>query len=105
VVNGGMAPRRDEGKLSRRKTSGPALYFNVTQPEGTAAAVVGLLHGYADYGGRYAHVADAWAERGIATVTIDMRGHGHAEGPRGACLHFAEYLDDVAELGALIEDR
>ena len=100
-----MSARRDEGKLTRRKTSGPALYFNVTAPEAPPQVAVALLHGYADYGGRYAHVVDAWAARGIATVAIDMRGHGHAEGPRGSCLHFSEYLDDVAELVGLVEER
>ncbi len=100
-----MSVRRDEGKLTRRKTSGPSLYFNVTVPEAPPQVVVALLHGYADYGGRYAHVMDAWAARGIVTVAIDMRGHGHAEGPRGSCLHFSEYLDDVAELAALVTDR
>jgi alpha-beta hydrolase superfamily lysophospholipase len=100
-----MTARHAEGKLPRKKTAGPALYFNVTEPEGAPAVVVALLHGYADYGARYAHVADAWAERGIATVAIDMRGHGHAEGARGACLRFAEYLDDVAELVALVGER
>jgi alpha-beta hydrolase superfamily lysophospholipase len=100
-----MSARHDEGKLARRRTGGPSLYFNVTLPEGPPEVVVALLHGYADYGARYAHVMDAWAARGIATVAIDMRGHGHAEGPRGSCLHFAEYLDDVAELVALVEER
>ncbi|HTB78568.1 MAG TPA: lysophospholipase [Polyangiaceae bacterium] len=100
-----MSVRRDEGKLTRRKTSGPSLYFNVTVPEAPPQVVVALLHGYADYGARYAHVMDAWAARGIVTVAIDMRGHGHAEGPRGSCLHFSEYLDDVAELAALVEER
>ncbi len=100
-----MSVRRDEGKLTRRKTSGPSLYFNVTVPEAPPQVVVALLHGYADYGARYAHVMDAWAARGIVTVAIDMRGHGHAEGPRGSCLHFSEYMDDVAELAALVEER
>jgi len=67
--------------------------------------VVALLHGYAEYGARYAHVVDLWAERGIGSVAIDLRGHGHAEGPRGYCKHFAEYLDDVAEMVALIDER
>jgi alpha-beta hydrolase superfamily lysophospholipase len=100
-----MSVRRDEGKLTRRKTSGPSLYFNVTVPEAPPQVVVALLHGYADYGARYAHVMEAWAARGIATVAIDMRGHGHAEGPRGSCLHFSEYMDDVAELVGLVEQR
>jgi len=100
-----MTARRDEGRLVRQKTGGPMLYFNTTVPEGAPQVVIALLHGYADYGGRYAHVMDAWAERGIATVAIDMRGHGHADGPRGSCLHFAEYMDDVAELLALVDER
>jgi alpha-beta hydrolase superfamily lysophospholipase len=100
-----MTARRDEGRLVRQKTGGPMLYFNTTVPEGAPQVLVALLHGYADYGGRYAHVMDAWAERGIATVAIDMRGHGHADGPRGSCLHFAEYMDDVAELLALVDER
>jgi alpha-beta hydrolase superfamily lysophospholipase len=99
-----MTVRRDEGKLARRKTGGPGLYFNVTLPD-SPQVVVALLHGYAEYAGRYAHVMDAWAARGIATAAIDLRGHGHAEGPRGSCLHFSEYMDDVAELAALIEER
>jgi alpha-beta hydrolase superfamily lysophospholipase len=100
-----MSVSHDEGRLARRKTGGPSLYYNLTIPEGPPEVVVALLHGYADYAARYAHVMDAWAARGIATVGIDMRGHGHAEGPRGACLHFSEYMDDVAELLALVDER
>jgi len=100
-----MSTRHDEGKLARRKTKGPALYFNTSFPRDSPEAVVGLLHGYADYSGRFAHVMDAWAERGIATVGIDMRGHGRAEGQRGYCEHFDEYLDDVRELEQLVSEK
>jgi alpha-beta hydrolase superfamily lysophospholipase len=41
---------------------------------------------------------DAWADRGIASVAIDLRGHGRAQGRRGFCEHFEEYLDDTLEL-------
>ena len=93
-----MTTRHEEGPLAREVSSGPALYSGFTAPDGAPKAVVALLHGYADYGGRYAHVVEAWAELGIATVTIDMRGHGRAKGRRGYCERFTEYLDDVAEL-------
>jgi alpha-beta hydrolase superfamily lysophospholipase len=99
-----MNPRHDEGPLARRLTPGPALYYGLTTPE-APRAVVALLHGYADYGGRYAHVAAAWAEQGIMTVSIDMRGHGRAEGKRGFCERFPEYLDDVAELVGLVGEH
>lgn len=91
----------EEGVLQRTSTSGPVLHSFLV-PVAQPRAVVGILHGYADYGARYAHVMDAWAERGITSVAIDMRGHGHAEGKRGHCLHFAEYLDDAAELAAAV---
>src|SRR5262249_23189661 len=68
-------------------------------------AMVGILHGYADHGARYTHVMDAWAERGIGTVALDMRGHGRATGARGYCTRFDEYLDDAAELARLVSDR
>jgi alpha-beta hydrolase superfamily lysophospholipase len=93
-----MTNRREEGTLIRQRTGGPALYSLAVAPADPAKAVVGVLHGYADYSARYTHVLDAWAERGIASVAIDMRGHGRAEGPRGFCHRFGEYLDDVAEL-------
>src|SRR5258708_6831521 len=100
-----MPTRHDEGALARRTTPGPELYFHATLPEGRPEVVVGLLHGFAEHGARYAHVADAWAERGIGTVAIDMRGHGRAGGERGYCQRFSEYLDDVKELLPLVRER
>jgi acylglycerol lipase len=94
----------DEGMLRRGETPGPTLYFHATTPP-EPRVVVGLLHGYAEHGGRYAHVADAWAERGIATVAVDLRGHGKSGGRRGHCDRFEEFLDDAAELRLLVSQR
>jgi alpha-beta hydrolase superfamily lysophospholipase len=79
---------RDQGALARRSSHGPPLYFYSAGPDGKPAAVVGVVHGYGEYGGRYARVMDAWAQRGIASVAIDLRGHGRAGGRRGYCAHF-----------------
>ena len=98
-------PRHDEGKLVRRKTSGPELYFHATFADGTPRVVVPVIHGYADHGARYAHVMDAWAERGITSIAIDVRGHGRAAGVRGYCDRFDQYLDDAAELVHLVDER
>jgi alpha-beta hydrolase superfamily lysophospholipase len=96
--------KHDDGRLSRKESSGPALWFHATLPEKPKVAV-GLLHGYAEHGARYAHVADAWAERDVATLAIDLRGHGKSEGPRGHCERFDDFLDDAAELERLVRDR
>jgi alpha-beta hydrolase superfamily lysophospholipase len=100
-----VAPRREEGALARRKTGGPPLYSYVTFADGAPRGVITLVHGYADYGGRYAHVAEAWAAKGLTTVAVDLRGHGRAGGRRGYCERFSEYLDDVAELVELAKER
>jgi alpha-beta hydrolase superfamily lysophospholipase len=92
----------DEGTLARGTTRGPALYFRATMPDGKPRAAVALVHGYAEHGARYAHVADVWSEKGIATVAIDLRGHGRSDGRRGHCDRFVEFLDDAAELARLM---
>jgi alpha-beta hydrolase superfamily lysophospholipase len=103
-ANGAPAPAFTEAPLARRVTAGPALYSYECIPA-ASRAVVALLPGFADHGSRYTHVAKAWAERGIATLAIDMRGHGKAEGPRGFCLRFDEYIDDARELVELVRRR
>jgi len=95
----------DQGSLARKVTRGPLLHRFVVAPDDAPKVVIGLLHGYADYAERYAHVAEFWSQKGIATVAIDMRGHGHAEGRRGYCDRFDEFLDDAAEMKNLVEER
>lgn len=95
----------DEAALSKRQTPGPALYWTSAMPTGELKAVVGILHGYADHGARYAHVMGALSEHGIGSIAIDMRGHGRAEGARGFAARFTDFHDDVKELRALLDAR
>lgn len=96
--------KKEDVKLTERVVHGPALHYVSFLPD-APKAFVGLLHGYADHAARYAHVQQAWAERGIASVALDMRGHGRAEGRRGYCARFEEFLDDARELERLVADR
>jgi alpha-beta hydrolase superfamily lysophospholipase len=97
--------KHDEHALTRRAVPGPSLYLVSATPEGTPRATVGILHGYAEHGARYLHVMDAWAEANIASVAVDMRGHGRATGPRGHCDRFDEFLEDAAELTRVVSER
>ena len=99
-----MTIARDEGPITHRRKDGPDLYFVSAMPK-HARAAVGILHGYADHAARYTHVMDAWAERGIASIALDMRGHGRAQGTRGHCGRFDEFIDDASELARLLADR
>jgi lysophospholipase len=62
---------------------------------GTPRAGVLIVHGYADHGGRFGHVAKRLQGDGFSVLTFDYRGHGKAEGKRGHCAAFGEYLTDL----------
>jgi alpha-beta hydrolase superfamily lysophospholipase len=98
-----MTIELDEGVVAR--SSAPDLYYASAMPKGDTKAVLAIIHGYADHGARYAHVMGALAEHGIGSVAIDLRGHGRAQGPRGFCSRFDEFLDDASELRRLVEAR
>ena len=95
----------DEGAVTKRVRTGPALYYVSALPTGGAKAMLAMIHGYADHGARYAHVMGALAELGIGSVIIDVRGHGRAEGTRGFCQRFDEFLDDARELRRIVDEK
>jgi lysophospholipase len=61
-----------------------------------------LLHGFGEHSGRYAHVAEWYAGRGIAVFALDQRGHGLSPGLRGHIARFAQYLSDIVSLRKLV---
>ncbi|WP_428983438.1 alpha/beta hydrolase [Paraburkholderia phymatum] len=65
---------------------------------GIRRATVALLHGLAEHAGRYAALAQALNANGIELIAIDLRGHGHAPGPRAWIERFDEYLLDADAL-------
>lgn len=57
--------------------------------------IVAILHGYAEHGARYTHVAETFNAHGFSVYTVDLRGHGCSEGSRGHIHRFSEYHHDV----------
>ena len=66
------------------------------RPEGEPAAVLAVVHGYGEHGGRYRGLAEDMAARGYAVHVYDLRGHGRSAGRRGHLGRFSDYLDDTA---------
>lgn len=73
---------------------GTRLFHAALVPENPKAVAV-IVHGYGDHAGRYHHVMEAFAKASIACHALDYRGHGRAEGRRGHCGAFSEFLDDL----------
>jgi alpha-beta hydrolase superfamily lysophospholipase len=72
-----------------------------------AAARAGLIfvHGIAEHGGRYRHVAAALAQSGIASFVYDQRGHGLSPGARAHVEDFRDFAHDLQSVGAATRAR
>ena len=71
------------------------LVWQSWAPAGHPAAVLAVVHGYGEHGGRYGFLVDDMVPRGYAVATFDLRGHGRSPGRRGHIDRFADYLADA----------
>ncbi|MFN8446246.1 MAG: alpha/beta hydrolase [Caldilineaceae bacterium] len=61
-------------------------------------AVIALVHGFGEHGGRYNYLVDALVPQGYSIYAIDLRGHGRSPGKRGHVNQWQEFDQDVAAL-------
>ncbi len=100
-----MAVAHEEVKL--HSSDGTSLVAQRWGPtDGTMKAEVLVIHGYMEHAERYRELGHAFAAKGIGTLALDLRGHGHSEGRRGFIREWADYQDDFnAGLEALEADQ
>jgi len=58
-------------------------------------ALIFIVHGMGEHAKRYAHVVEYFTNVNIATVAIDLRGHGNSEGQRGHMPSFDHMMNDL----------
>ncbi len=63
--------------------------------------IVLIVHGYAEHGGRYGHVAAALTGRGSVAYADDHLGHGHSDGERALITDFGHVVDDLHTLAGI----
>ena len=85
--------RRDEGFFSARDNT--RLYWQSVLPDAEPSCFVGVVHGYGDHSGRYRRFIDYLAGEGVGVMAFDYRGHGKADGRRGYCARWEDYVDDL----------
>ncbi len=84
---------------------GGEVLTRLWMPETAPTRVVVFVHGYAEYGGRYSHVAAECVARGWAAVAADHVGHGRSGGERALITDFGSVVDDLGLVVAEAERR
>ena len=74
---------------------GLQLVWQSWSPTGPATAVLAVVHGFGEHGGRYAFLVDDMVPRGYAVFTFDLRGFGRSPGRRGHVDRFNDYVTDT----------
>jgi alpha-beta hydrolase superfamily lysophospholipase len=84
---------------------GLRIHWQSWEPENEARAFLLVAHGYGEHGGRYAHVGERFAARGVSVTALDHRGHGRSQGQRGHVNRFREYVNDLHALRVRIAEE
>ncbi len=67
-------------------------------PRNDPPAVVFIVHGLGEHGGRYARLAQDFVQTGFAVVSFDQQGHGQSSRKRGSIQSYETLLDDIEEM-------
>lgn len=72
-------------------SDGGSAHVHRWLPEGEAIAVLQIIHGMAEHGGRYARLAQALTDAGYAVYAQDLPGHGRTARAPDELGHFADH--------------
>ncbi|MFO8065137.1 MAG: alpha/beta hydrolase [Spirochaetota bacterium] len=79
-----------------------SVFYRRWDPADEARRAVLIVHGYAEHGGRYAHVADRLTGEGAVVYAPDHIGHGKTEGERALIGDFEHVVDDLHTVAEII---
>jgi alpha-beta hydrolase superfamily lysophospholipase len=77
------------------------VFYRRWDPDGPPRWIVQIVHGYAEHGGRYAHVAAALTAHGAVVYADDHLGHGRSEGEPALITDFDHVVDDLHTLASI----
>jgi alpha-beta hydrolase superfamily lysophospholipase/protein-S-isoprenylcysteine O-methyltransferase Ste14 len=81
------------------------VFFRRWEPDDDPVGIVMIVHGYAEHGGRYAHVAGALNRHRAVVYADDHIGHGRSDGERALITDFDHVVDDLHHLAGLARER
>lgn len=93
------------GEPVEGRFAGGRLYYQTWPAPEEAKGQVVISHGYAEHGGRYAHVARSLNRRALTVWAPDHRGHGRSEGDRANIESVAAAVSDLDLLVDLVRQE
>lgn len=81
------------------------LYYQAWQADSAPKAVIALVHGFGEHGGRYRYLVNNLVPRDFTIYSFDLRGHGRSPGQRGYVNAWTEYRDDVRAFLKLVQTQ
>ena len=78
-------------------SSNRSLYYRFWRPSRAQALLV-IVHGFGEHGGRYAAFAQPLARQGIGVAVPDLWGHGRSGGAHGDVEEVHRYVTDCSRL-------
>ena len=75
--------------------TGERLYYQAWEPDGAPRALVVVVHGLGEHGGRYLNLASYLVARGYGVYIHDLYGHGKSPGPRADLTSFEHRVADL----------
>ena len=81
------------------------IFYRRWDPAPPPSHIVQIVHGYAEHGGRYGHVAEALNRRGAVVYADDHLGHGRSDGVRALVADFEHIVDDLHTLASIAREE
>ena len=85
--------KHEEGTF--KSGDGLDLFYQSWLPDGEPKAVIVIIHGMGEHGGRYQHVVNGLVPKGYTIYAADHRGHGRSPGKRMFVSSWDDYLNDL----------
>lgn len=78
------------------------VFYRQWNPGEPPVRIVQIVHGYAEHGGRYGHVAAALTRLGAVVCADDHLGHGRSDGERALITDFEHVVDDLHTVASVV---
>ena len=84
---------------------GLELYYQGWLPDGGPKAILLVVHGLGEHGGRYGNLVNHFVSAGYGVYSYDQRGHGKSDGAKGYVDRFADFSGDLDIVLKLVRRR